>query len=206
MLSTADIHSLDFATDCIPFLPGTPPSSWAMVSQRFHSPLYLRTTNIFCSAYGTESIMEAGKRICILSLINLMPLYFGPHLDFLAELLGVSLHDFHTVHGSAAIMSVLLSATHALFSVFGGQWNALTWLPRLCELFVRLMHRLCRVILRTIRSSRHSPCYSLLSHSAFVDRPTSYFCEPIELGRCSLLVPCGCMLKKKLAFPGVNPH
>ncbi len=65
--------------------------------------------------------MEAGKRIGILSLINLMPLYFGPHLDFLEELLGVSLHNLHTVHGSAAIVSVLLSATHVLLGVFGGK-------------------------------------------------------------------------------------
>ena len=157
-------------------------------------------TNIFYSAYGTESIMEAGKRIGILSLINLMPLYFGPHLDFLAEFLGVSLHDLHTVHGSAATMSVLLSAAHALFSVFGGQWNALAWLPRPCALFVRLIHRSCRVVLRTIRPSRHSPCYSLLSRSAFVDRPTSFFCEPIELGRCSVLVPCGHMLRTNWRF------
>ena len=155
--------------------------------------------NIFCSAYGTESIMEAGKRIGILSLINLMP-YFGPHLDFLAELLGVSLHDLHTVHGSAAIVSVLLSATHALLGVFGGQWNALAWLPRLCALFVRLIHRSYRVILRTIRPSGHSPCYSLLSRSSFFDRPTSCFCEPIELGQCSVLVPCDRMLRTNWRF------
>ena len=41
--NTADIHGLNFAAHCIPFLPGTPPSSWAIVSQRFYSPLYLRT-------------------------------------------------------------------------------------------------------------------------------------------------------------------
>ena len=41
--NTANIHGLDFAADCIPFLPGVPPSNWAMVSQRFHSPLYLHT-------------------------------------------------------------------------------------------------------------------------------------------------------------------
>ena len=104
-----------------PFVPGRHRlvGPWSLRDFILHCTYVL--TNIFCSAYGTESIMEAGKRICILSLINLMPLYFGPHLDFLAELLGVSLHDLHTVHGSAAIISVLLSAAHVLFSVFGGQ-------------------------------------------------------------------------------------
>ena len=65
--------------------------------------------------------MEASKRTGILSLINLMPLFFGPHLDFLAKLLGISLNNLHTVHGSAAIISVSLSTAHAIFSVFGGQ-------------------------------------------------------------------------------------
>ena len=63
--------------------------------------------------------MEAGKRIGILSLINLMP-YFGPYLDFLAELLGVSLYNLYTVHGSTAIISVLLNTTYILLGVFGG--------------------------------------------------------------------------------------
>lgn len=72
--------------------------------------------------------MEAGKRTGVLSLINLMSLYVGPYPDFLAELLGVSLHNLHTIHGSAAVMLVLLSAAHALFSVFGVQYT-LAWFP-----------------------------------------------------------------------------
>lgn len=98
-------------------------------------------TNIFCSAYRIRSVVEASKRTGIFLLINLMPLYFGPHLDLLAELLGVSSYDLHTVHGSAAVTSVLLSAAYALFSVFGGQWNALAWFPRPYALIVRLIHK-----------------------------------------------------------------
>lgn len=97
-------------------------------------------TNIFCSAYRTQSITEAGNRTGILSLINLMPLFFGPHFDFLAKLMGVSLHNLQTVHGSAAFMSVSLSVAHAIFSVLGGQWNTLAWSPRLYALIVSLIH------------------------------------------------------------------
>ena len=112
-------------------------------------------TNIFCSIYRIRLVVEAGKRTGIILLINLMPLYFGPHLDLLAELLGVSLYDLHTIHGSAAVASVLLSAAYALFSVFGGQWNALAWFPRPYALIVRLIHHSRRALLRTIRASRH---------------------------------------------------
>lgn len=96
--------------------------------------------NIFCSVYQTQSIMEAGKRTGILSLINLMPLFFGPHLDFLADFMGVSLHNLRTAHGSAAVMSVVLSAAHAIFSVFGGEWKTLAWSPHLYGLIVSLIH------------------------------------------------------------------
>ena len=109
-------------------------------------------TDIFCSAYRIRSMVEAGKRTGVLLLINLMPLYLGPHLDFLAEFLGISLHDLHTVHGST---TVLLSAAYALFSGFGGQWNALAWSPHPYTLIVRLIHCSCRMLLRTIRASRH---------------------------------------------------
>ena len=110
-------------------------------------------TNTFCSAYRTRPVVEASKRTGVLLLINLMPLYFGPHLDLLAELLGVSLYDLHNIHGSAAATSVLLSAAYTLFSVFRSQWNALAWFPRPYALIVRLIHRSCRAILRTIRAS-----------------------------------------------------
>lgn len=99
-------------------------------------------TNIFCSVYRTNSILEAGNRTGILSLINLMPLFFGPHLDFLAGLMGVSLHNMHTVHGSAAVVSVLLSAAHAIFSVLDGKWKTLAWSSHVCGLIVSPIHHL----------------------------------------------------------------
>ena len=110
-------------------------------------------TNTFCSAYRTRPVVEASNRTGVHLLINLMILYFGPRLDLLAELLGVSLRDLHIFHGSAAVISVLLSPAHALCSVFGDQWNALAWLPRLYALVIILIHRSYRAILRKIRAS-----------------------------------------------------
>lgn len=159
-------------------------------------------TNIFCSVYGTNSKVEAGKRTGILSLINLMPLYFGPHLGFLAKLLGVSLHDIHTVHRSAAVMSVALSTTHALFSVFGGQWNLLARFPRLYALIVRLIICSYRDTLRTVRVYRHLPYCSSPLPGVLVDRPTSCFCEPIKPVRCFALMRYGGMSAKSWCFLG----
>ena len=49
-----------------------------------------------------------------------MSLYFRLHLNFLIEFLEVSLYNLYTVHESTATMSVLVSTTYVLYSVFEG--------------------------------------------------------------------------------------
>ena len=61
MHNTADVHSLDFAAHCTPFHPATPPSSWAVVSQRFHSPLYLHPHQYFLQ-YLSNTLSGGGKQ------------------------------------------------------------------------------------------------------------------------------------------------
>ena len=155
MHNTADVHSLNFAAHYTPFHPETPPSSWAVVSQRVHSPLYSHPHE-YLLQYLSNTLSGGGKQTHSYPFVeqsNASILWTAPRPS--SRSLGVSLYDLHTIHGSAAVTSVLLSAAYALFSVFGGQWNALTWFPRPYVLIVRLIHRSCRALLRTIRASRH---------------------------------------------------
>lgn len=85
-------------------------------------------------------MIETDNRTGILSLINLMPLFLGPHLDFLAGLMGLSLHNLHNIYGAAAVISLLLGAAYAMFSVFGGRWNKLAWPGYLYGIAVSLIH------------------------------------------------------------------
>ena len=62
--------------------------------------------------------MKTNKRIDILSLINLISLFFESHLDFLAKLLEISLNNLYIVYKSATIISISLNAIYAIFSVF----------------------------------------------------------------------------------------
>src|SRR5258705_6552614 len=66
------------------------------------------TVNVFCFSFRVSTISEAGLRAGTLSLINTIPLFAGPHLSFLADLLGVSLRTYRHVHRSTGLMSFAL--------------------------------------------------------------------------------------------------
>jgi hypothetical protein len=70
-------------------------------------------SNSFCLGFRAN-IAQAGLRAGTLSVVNLIPLFLGPHLSFLADILGVSLNTFRYMHRSAALMSSGLVLFHAL--------------------------------------------------------------------------------------------
>ena len=70
--------------------------------------------NAFCIRFPASDITEAGVRAGYLSLINMIPLFLGPHLGFLADILGVSLSTFRLMHRSAGMMSCSLFLFHVL--------------------------------------------------------------------------------------------
>ncbi|PVH67378.1 hypothetical protein DL98DRAFT_643971, partial [Cadophora sp. DSE1049] len=69
--------------------------------------------NSFCLGFRAD-IAKAGVRAGNLSLINMIPLFSGPHLGSLADLLGISLSTFRLMHRSAGIMSCSLVLFHVL--------------------------------------------------------------------------------------------
>jgi len=75
------------------------------------------TVNVFCNSFGVSTVKEAGVRAGTLSLINLIPVYFGFHLSFLSDLFGMSLPSYRFVHGSTGVMSVMLGLVHVIVNV-----------------------------------------------------------------------------------------
>jgi hypothetical protein len=67
--------------------------------------------------FQVSSIAKAGLQAGNLSLINLIPLFLGPHLSFLADILGVSLSTIRRIHRSAGLMSLGLVLFHVLVIV-----------------------------------------------------------------------------------------
>lgn len=56
----------------------------------------------------------------MLSLINMVPLFAGFHLSFLADLLGVSVSMYQHIHSSVGLMSFFLVLFHVLVAVTSG--------------------------------------------------------------------------------------
>jgi hypothetical protein len=73
-------------------------------------------SNSFCLGFRAN-IVKAGLRAGTLSVVNFIPLFLGPHLSFLADILGVSLRTFRHIHRSAALMSSGLVLFHVLTAI-----------------------------------------------------------------------------------------
>jgi hypothetical protein len=71
-------------------------------------------SNSFCLGFRVSDIAKSGLRAGNLSLINMVTLFLGPHLSFLADILGISLSTFRLIHRSAGMMSCSLVLFHVL--------------------------------------------------------------------------------------------
>jgi len=96
------------------------------------------TINIFCVSFQASSVSEAGLRAGNLSLLNMMPLFFGPHLSFLADLLHISLSTYRRIHRSTGLMSFTLLLFHGITIVAVGASFSLSDLGNLHGLIVRI--------------------------------------------------------------------
>jgi len=70
-----------------------------------------------CNLIGVRSLTEAGTRAGVLSTLHMIPLMFSSRLSFVADLLGLSLHTFHALHGSIGFMAVVQALIHVLIFV-----------------------------------------------------------------------------------------
>lgn len=75
------------------------------------------TAKMICLSFRNPSLSEAGPRAGNLSLINLIPVFAGPHHGFLAERIGLSLSSLRRVHRSASLTSFSLALFHVLVTV-----------------------------------------------------------------------------------------
>lgn len=81
------------------------------------SHLTLLAINILCLIFRVASVSEAGVRAGRLSLVNMILLFSGPSFSFLADLWGVSLCTYKSLHRSAGIVSLALALVHAFIFI-----------------------------------------------------------------------------------------
>ncbi len=89
--------------------------SWTLVDVLLQL-LYI-SLNVFCVTFRVTSFNEVEDRAEILSIINMMSLFFDLHLSFLVNLLSLSLFSYRRIHFFAEIMSFALVTLHLFVAV-----------------------------------------------------------------------------------------
>lgn len=72
---------------------------------------------VFCLCYPKLLASDAGHRAGVLSLVNMIFLFAGVHLSFVADLLGISLRRCRGSHRAASWMMTGLAAVHTMATV-----------------------------------------------------------------------------------------
>ena len=93
--------------------------------------------NIACLVVRTRDISEAGLRAGTLALINAIFLFASPHLSFLADRLGVSIHTGRRLHVFVALVSFVLTIFHAAIGVATKGTYELNTSPNIWAVVVR---------------------------------------------------------------------
>lgn len=75
--------------------------------------MYLGTNMTYVLVYF-PGMTQASHRAGRLSIINMVLLFTGPHLSFVADMLGVSIHTCRRLHVLAGLVAVLLAVFHAI--------------------------------------------------------------------------------------------
>ena len=96
---------------------------WTRSSVLLHF-LYLAII-AFCNAFGVKILDQASMRAGTLSLINIVPLYFGFHISFVADILGFSLQLYKRIYRIIALVSTALGLFYVIVSATSGSSGSL---------------------------------------------------------------------------------
>ena len=135
------------------------------------------TTNSLCLGFRASTLSTAGLQAGNLSLANMVPLFAGPHLSFLAGVLGFRLDLYHYVHRSAGLMSFTLSLFHVLVVVIQRPSFSLNISEHLYGTIVCSPPR-SRCLTLTLYRQDHAYVYLCYSPTpSCADPPTKSSCE-----------------------------
>lgn len=99
--------------------------------------------NVSCILVPLPDIDQVYRRSGTLSIINGLFVFAGPHLSFLADLLGVSLHFCRRLHASAGIMTFLLAIFHSAIAAASRSNMSLENPRNLYALIVGITNPIC---------------------------------------------------------------
>jgi hypothetical protein len=112
--------------------------------------------NLSCILVPLPDIDQVCRRSGTLSVVNLLLVFAAPHLSFLADLLGLSLHSCRRLHASAGSAAFMLAVCHAVFAAVS-QGKLSLEKPR--DLFALIVRRLESNLLDTNIDATRRSCH-----------------------------------------------
>lgn len=161
---------------------------------------FLLAANIFAIVFRCADVQDAALRAGRLAVVNMVPLFAGLHLDTLADLLGVSLAKYRTLHRLTGWMAFVLLGFHALVPVvirlpFSVRTTENRWALTVGGPYPDADWRVdtCRAALPSVSS--YSP---LCPYCAGCGTSCSF--APIRQWLCFLLIPPGDIWQRHLSL------
>lgn len=157
--------------------------------------------NVFCLGFRVSTLPKGGLRAGNLSLANMIPLLAGPHLSFLADILGFRLGTYRRVHRSAGVMSFALLLSNVLVVAF--QRTSLSLripehlygtivCPRRCSPYLALM---------ACRQDRPCVCSCYSPIPSYANPPMKSFFARTKHWPCFPLARFGVIYRRTRFFP-----
>ena len=110
--------------------------------------------NVTCLALSPD-IATAGRRAGTLALVNMILLFAGPHLSFIADILNVSIRQYKRIHAAAGMVTLTLAAFHSVVGAIEGVRLRLSKPSELYALIVSYHLQSCSTFALTPRLVGH---------------------------------------------------
>lgn len=111
--------------------------------------------NVVCVFIKSTGLSDAGLRSGRLAVINLVVLYAGPHLSFLADALDVPLSTYRHIHSSASLLVLSLALFHVIVAALEPVYSPSYVLKHKFALIVR--RTLHPLNLSKVKLTHHGP-------------------------------------------------
>uniref|UniRef100_A0A093UXW8 Ferric/cupric reductase transmembrane component 2 n=1 Tax=Talaromyces marneffei PM1 TaxID=1077442 RepID=A0A093UXW8_TALMA len=86
----------------------------------------LLVVNIICSAVGVHNLSQAIRRTGLMTVINILPLAMGGHMNILVDRCKIGLRNYQQIHRSIGRVAILEGLVHSVIALIsaGRNWHS----------------------------------------------------------------------------------
>lgn len=88
--------------------------------------ILLLVVNIICSAVGVHNLSQAIRRTGLMTVVNILPLAMGGHMNLLVDRCKIGLRNYQQIHRSIGRVAILEGLAHSIIALIneGLNWHS----------------------------------------------------------------------------------